>query len=155
GSFRQNMWKPSWTKETPFETTPRTGDLNNVYEWTLGGPVVKDRLWFFHAGRYQSTSSPNRFAATNIDYSTDTDNKRYEIKGTGTLATNQTLFASYLRNNTEQTQPTLGAAIDPNTIVHRELPNDLVVAGWRGVISQSLFGTFQFSNRDFGFRNTG
>ena len=56
GSFRDNLSNPSWSDETPFETTERRDDLQQTFEATLGGPILKDRLWFFGAFRDQSTS---------------------------------------------------------------------------------------------------
>ena len=53
GSYRLNMYNPSsWTSLTPFEDEPREGDLgdNLDHEITLGGPLVRDRLWFFYSG---------------------------------------------------------------------------------------------------------
>lgn len=158
GSFRDNLYKPSWTTRTPFEetsNTQRTGDLNHVYEWTFGGPIVRDAVWFFHSGRRQTTQAPNTFAQTGVPFTREVENNRFELKGTGTFASAQTVFGSYLRNKTTQVQPTFGFSITPSTIVNRELPNDLWVAGYRGVISDALYATAQVSRREFGFRNTG
>lgn len=155
GSYRMNLWNPSWTTETPFETTARTGDTAKVNEWVIGGPVLKDKIWFFHAGRQNKTVSPQTFQQTQIPYEQESDNKRLEFKGTATPLPNQTVYGSYLRNQTSQVQPSFGFSIDPATIVDRELPNNLWVAGWRGVLSNTLFATVQVSQRKFGFRNTG
>ncbi len=155
GSFRSNLWKPSWTKETPFETTPRTGPVSDIYEWTFGGPVMRDRLWFFHAGRLESSANPTTLPVSTAVFDQTTDNKRFEIKGTSTVAPNQTVYASYLRNSTDQTQTAIPNSADLSTIITRSLPNDLVVGGWRGVLTDKLFATLQISRREFGFRNTG
>ncbi|MCA1585211.1 MAG: TonB-dependent receptor, partial [Acidobacteria bacterium] len=158
GSFRDNLYKPSWTTQTPFEESrnlPRTGELQNVYEWTVGGPILVDRVWFFHAGRRQKTNTPAPFPQTGIANSNVAENNRFELKGTTTVWENQTFQGQYLRNKTAQVQPTFTFSIDPSTIVDRELPNDLWVASWRGVLSQQLFATVQVSRRKFGFRNTG
>ena len=56
GSLRLNFYSPSWTERTPFEVTSnaaRIKDIQHNYEGTGGGPVLRDRLWFFAAGRYQ------------------------------------------------------------------------------------------------------
>lgn len=155
GSLRVNPYKPSWTTETPFETTAREGDLVNTYEWTFGGPIMHDRVWFFHAGRRQNADTPAPFPVTGIPFDRSDENNRAEIKGTATVLPNQTVYASYLRNKTEQTRSSFGFSIDPSTVVTRQLPNDLIVGGWRGVINDSLFATVQVSQREFGFRNTG
>ncbi|MEW6319813.1 MAG: TonB-dependent receptor [Acidobacteriota bacterium] len=158
GSFRDNIYKPSWTVQTPFEKTrnqARTGDLQHVYEWTLGGPVLRDRIWFFHAGRRQESTTPAPFPQTGIAFSRVNKNDRLEFKGTATPVQSQTFTGTYLRNQTSQTQPTFGFSIDPSTVVNRTLPNDLWVGSWRGVINNQLFATAQVSRRTFGFRNSG
>jgi hypothetical protein len=158
GSFRDNLYKPNWTRQTPFEVergTEREGPLQNVYEWTLGGPIMRDRVWFFHAGRRQEASTPQTFAQTGIAYERASENNRFELKGTATPIDNHTFQASYLRNNTTQGQPTFTFSIDPRTLVNRTLPNDLWVVNYRGVLANSLFATAQVSRRQFGFRNSG
>jgi hypothetical protein len=158
GSFRNNVYKPSWTTQTPYEEErdlERTGDVQNIQEWTIGGPVLRDRLWFFHAGRHQSTSTPNPFQQTGIANSNTAKNDRFEIKGTGTIFSSQTLQAQYIRNQTDQVQPSFAFSIDPSTVVTRGLPNTLVVGSWRGVLTDKLFATAQMSRRKFGFENSG
>src|SRR4051812_9617063 len=49
GSLRSNFSNSAWTTETPREKaagTERPDKLNETYEGTFGGPVLKDRLWF-------------------------------------------------------------------------------------------------------------
>ena len=71
GSYRANLLNPAWSEETPFErsaTNPGTGaakpvteyldQLQAIHEGTFGGPIVRDRLWFFGASRYQKTDAP-------------------------------------------------------------------------------------------------
>ena len=65
--------------------TARQAEQN--YEATFGGPILRDRLWFFSAGRWQDTSSAETLPETNLRSTRPTKNKRFEIKGTGTLAT--------------------------------------------------------------------
>jgi hypothetical protein len=158
GSFRVGLTNPAWTEETPFELeedVERPGKLEDVYEMTLGGRIVRDRLWFFSAARLAETTNADPFPQTGLATERITNNKRFEVKLTGTAWENHTFQGSYFNNATEQTRPTFDFSIHPSTIVTRELPNNRVVANWRGVLGPRLFGTAQYSQKKFGFRNTG
>ncbi len=158
GTFRNNQYKPSWTAKTPFEKSrnlKRTGDMQNIQEWTIGGPILRDRIWFFHAGRRQETTTPAPFQQTGIANSNQAKNNRLEFKGTITPLANQTFQGQYIRNQTAQMQPTFTFSIDPSTIIDRTLPNTLVGANWRGVMGSNLFATAQISRRKFSFENSG
>jgi outer membrane receptor protein involved in Fe transport len=159
GSFRSNFSNDAWTVETPREKdagTSRTDKLNQNYEATFGGPIMRDRLWFFGAGRWQDTSNSETLPITNIPFDTTTKNTRFEIKGTGTLATNHTLTANYIRNTTDQTRvPFASASIDPHVAESPSFPNDLFVANYNGVLTPRMLATFQVSQKRFGFRGSG
>jgi hypothetical protein len=158
GSFRDNVYKPSWTTQTPFEESrnlERTGDTQNIYEWTAGGPILRDRIWFFHSGRRQKTLTPQPFQQTGIANSNSAENTRLEFKGTATAFQNHTFQGTYLTNNTLQVQPSFNFSVDPSTIVNRDLPNDLIVGSWRGVLSEKIFATAQVSRRKFSFEGSG
>lgn len=158
GSFRANLTNDAWTDETPFEVaegTERPDNLNDVYEGTFGGPIVRDRLWFFTAGRVAETTDPDPFPQTGLPVTRVTENRRLEVKLTGTAWQNQTFQGSYFTNPTDQTRPTFDFSIDPATIVDRNLPNNRFVANWRGVLGSRFYATAQYSEKEFGFRNSG
>ena len=51
GSVRDTVDNPKWTsKSVDTQVTP-INHRNNTYEETLGGRIIRDRLWFFVAGR--------------------------------------------------------------------------------------------------------
>jgi Carboxypeptidase regulatory-like domain len=94
GSYRLNLLNPSWSEETPFEQSRGTeypDTLQNTHEATFGGPIVRDRLWFFTAGRYGSVDSTVNLQETGIQLISNDLNKRGEIKLTGTVLTNHTI----------------------------------------------------------------
>jgi hypothetical protein len=161
GSFRTNFAKPSWSDETPFEKerNQTRGDvLSKFYEFTVGGPILRDRLWFFNADRYENSQNAEVLREVGTAYNIGNKNKRFELKLTGTAANNHTFSGVYLNNATDQAnRPSINAdfAMDPAVLVSRNLPNNLWVVNWNGVLTDKLFGTFQWSRKEFGFRNTG
>jgi hypothetical protein len=163
GSFRENFSNPKWIDETPREdaANPKIVHkdiLSKTHEGTFGGPIVRDKLWFFAAGRYENSNTPQTTIQTNIAYTEQVTNKRGELKGTGTVAPGHTLQGSYINNSTAQSNVSgLGATLrgDPNILVTRQLPNRLFAANYNGVIANKMFATAQYSEKKFGFRNTG
>jgi hypothetical protein len=158
GSFRANFTNDSWTVETPREKDAgieRPDKLNQNYEATFGGPIVRDRLWFFTAGRWQDTSQTQTLQISNLPFEQSTKNKRFEIKGTGTLAANHRVQANYIRNSTDSTRLPFGFTIDPNIPENPSFPNDLFVVSYNGVLTPKLLATFQVSQKQFGFRGSG
>ena len=75
GSGRINFSNPAWTTETPFEVSKRHDacrpDRRGVYEGTFGGPLLKDRLWFFSSGRYGKGTNQVTLAQTGIGLTVD------------------------------------------------------------------------------------
>jgi outer membrane receptor protein involved in Fe transport len=169
GSWRINFLNPAWTEETPFErssTNPATGaaksvteypdDLQNTNEFTFGGPIMRDRLWFFGAGRLQKTETPVNLPETGISLSSQDMNRRGEIKLTGTVASNHTLQGGYLNNYRERTNNSglQSFVIDPASEVDRTNPNMYYFTNYRGVRGSTMFEA-QFSQRKFKFADDG
>ena len=158
GSFRANLTNDAWTKETPREVeagTERQDKLNQNYEGTFGGPIIRDRAWFFGAGRWQESDNQTNLQQTNVPFTTTTKNQRFEIKGTGTIVPNHTLIANYIRNTTDTTRLPFGFTIDPLIAETPSFPNDLAVVSYNGVLSDKMLVNFQVSQKDFGFRGSG
>jgi outer membrane receptor for ferrienterochelin and colicin len=159
GSGRINLQSPNWTDETPFEDSrgiERVDDLQQVYEGTFGGPILRDQLWFFAAGRKAETSTNTPLPESGVPRNTVRENTRGELKFTGTILQNHTLQGGYLNNPyTDTERPSFSFSIDPNTFDFRTLENDYIFANYRGVLKNDLLLEAQFSRRTFGFRGSG
>jgi Carboxypeptidase regulatory-like domain/TonB-dependent Receptor Plug Domain len=170
GTLRTDFSKGKWTSLTPTErvayennrknnptVAPIKADtLNKTYQGTLGGPILRDRLWFFLAGRNLETASTATLTETGLIIPTGTENPRYEGKVTASLFSKHTVQASYLTNDTTQIgNQGLAGIIDPRSVVTRTLPNERMAAFYNGVITPSLFAEVKYSEKKFGFRGTG
>jgi hypothetical protein len=161
GSFRDSLSNPKWIKDTPREAAAgivHQDVLGKVYEGTFGGPIMRDRLWFFTAGRWQKTDMPNTFSQNGSAYTTTTENKRGELKFTGTIAPNQTIQVNYIKNSNAVTNGSgLSSTLllDPKTLVPQETPNSLFAVNYNGVLRAKWFLTAQYSQKQFGFRDGG
>ena len=153
GSLRINLTNPSWTEETPFEVdndVEYLSEINDTYEFTLGGPIVRDRLWFFGAGRRAYVTTTETLNQTGIGFSEQDNNWRAEVKLTGTVAPNHTLTGGYLNNSRKiGNTPTFSFSIDPATLADQEIPNWYAFGNYRGVLSSNLLLEGQVSERRY------
>jgi Carboxypeptidase regulatory-like domain/TonB dependent receptor len=158
GSYRLGLSNPSWSVETPFETTPRADTMSKVHEGTIGGPIVLNRLWFFNADRYEASTTSGTFAELGGAFSPTTNNKRFELKLTGTPIVGHTVSGSFTNNPlTRGALPAINATMSmtESTLIDRRDENRLWVINWNGAVTNSLFATFQWSSKDQGIRDAG
>ena len=158
GAFRTNISNPAWSVESPFEKSAgssRASKYSPTFEATAGGPVRRDRVWFFGGARVERTTTQSAFAQTRIPFTSTNENTRYEAKLTGAVATGHTLQGTMIDNRTNLRQPSLGASIDPATFTTPSTPNRIFAASWRGVLGPKTFAEAQFSRKSWQLKNAG
>jgi hypothetical protein len=158
GALRSNFTNPAWSVETPLEKaagTTRASRLSPTHEITAGGPLVRDRAWFFGGTRIERTTTQGTFAQTRIPYTSHNDNTRYEGKVTGSIASGHTLQGSVIDNRTDLVQPAFGGSIDPAAMTTPSTLNRLYVANWHGVLGPRTFATAQYSQKRWKLQNAG
>ncbi len=158
GTFRTDLTNPSWRENTPLEDSKginRLNKTNEVYSATLGGYIVKDKLWFFAAGRNAKTDNITSLSFTGISVDEPRNDKRYEGKLTANISDNHSLQVSYIKNDTDQVQQPIGGALTPNVLIHPKYPNDLKVGHYSGVLGPQFFVEAQYSEKKFEFTNSG
>jgi hypothetical protein len=167
GSLRDTMNNDKWRTLTPFETTSIAADAAHketridkvipTYEYTVGGPVVKDHLWFFTAGRLQTQESGRQLVITNIPYTYTDETRRYEAKGTYSVNSNHTFQSAYTKIIDNQTNDTFNtsASMDLRSLDNRQLPQDLFTASYSGVLTSKFFVEGHVSSRHFSFVGSG
>ncbi len=157
GSFRDSFSNPDWTEKTPWPTEADHVDhVDQIYEATLGGRILKDHLWFFGAGRLAERSIQRFTSITNIPYTNAFDEKRWEGKLTAQIARGHNFVASYLDITNDETNNAFGAILDVDSLVPtRGLPNSLLALNYNGVLTKSLMVELQYAKKDFTFENSG
>lgn len=159
GSYRLNFTNPSWISETPVETQKgikHESKLNKFHEATLGGPIVKDRVWFFLAGRLEKSDTATTLKETGLPFTSTRDQKRIEAKVTGNITSNHTLQATYTKNKTDDHRLTFtDFTVDLHGVINPSFPNDLFVVNYSGVLKSNLFAEAQFSKKKQSFSNFG
>jgi outer membrane receptor for ferrienterochelin and colicin len=161
GSFRDSLTNPSWQERTPGQEANGTkliDKLNSVYEGTLGGYVLKDRLWFFAAGRKTKTDTQRSLRAVpagdatraSLGFVTATDSKRYEVKLTGQLTPKHNLSGSYFKSDSTQTGAVFTTtSYDLDQLSNRKDPQTLETLFYNGVLTNNLLVEARYSGMDW------
>jgi outer membrane receptor for ferrienterochelin and colicin len=177
GSFRTSLSNESWSSKTPL-TIDQDDKINPIYEATLGGPIMRDRIWFFGAGRSAKSDdirqtvmggarqgdrdvNGNPFAKLGdaippLTYPHATDERRIEGKLTGTLTPKHSLIASYLDINASEKNQTGQVIMDLDSLVpERQTPNSIAALNYNGVLTSKIFAEAQYSKKKFKFVHSG
>jgi len=160
GSFRENFSNPTWIARTPREIaagSTHSDILGKTSEGTFGGPLIKDRVWFFSAGRHEKSDLPETFVQTTASATRHDLNKRGELKFTGSPANGHTISGDYTNNSTAQDNiySLNSNALDPSVLINRTLPNSLFVANYNGILGNKYFANLQYSQKKFAFEGAG
>jgi outer membrane receptor protein involved in Fe transport len=167
GSFRDTYNNDKWRTLTPFESAAIAKDPQHkelridksvpAYEYTAGGPVMKDRLWFFTAGRIQTQTSGRTLNFTNIPYTYSDKTRRYEGKATYSATSSHRIQANFLKIQETQINNTFNqnASMDARSLGDRKLPESLYTLSYSGVLTPRLFVEGRYSTRNFSFVGSG
>src|SRR5439155_24397978 len=112
GSLRTTFNNDAWRSLTPFPTDQTVNKIAPVYEGTLGGPIKRDRIWFFGAGRFTKPETSQTLSVTGINYATSTDERRYEGKVTYALNTGNNARFGYTKRTTSVANNRFGTIMD-------------------------------------------
>jgi len=154
GSVRDSFDNGRWTAKSAFDAEVRPKDvINQTYEGTLGGRIIRDRLWFFTAGRMSEVENPGTpIRLSGIAPPVVSENTRYEVKLTGQITPKHSLVGNYLSNPFEASNNNqLGVyelqALDPSI----EQVEDFKAAHYSGVFTNNLLAEVNWSERNFTF----
>ncbi|MBS1819880.1 MAG: TonB-dependent receptor [Acidobacteria bacterium] len=167
GSFRESLFNDGWRTLTPFEERAiardpahrelRVDKVVPTHEYTFGGPIMKDRLWFFTAGRIQTQSEGRTLVGTNLPYTYKRPTQRYEGKGTFSLTSSHRFQGTFSKILDEQQNNTFNTSVssDLASLNTRKTPQDLAVVNYNGVLGSRFFVEALFSQRHFTFEGDG
>jgi hypothetical protein len=161
GSFRTTLHNDKWRALTPFESTTIANDPNHqdtradatvpTYEFTFGGPMAVDRLWFFAAGRRQRQETGRQLVVSNIQYTFSDETERYEGKATYALNGNHRLqgaFTKFLQDQQNSSLFNPGALMDLRSLHDPARRMDLTTLGYTAILSPSFFVEARYSARN-------
>ncbi|MEO8258536.1 MAG: TonB-dependent receptor [Acidobacteriota bacterium] len=175
GSFRDTLNNDNWRAYvTGNDAHPFTSDcatcgpsslpntkidrLIQQYEGVFGGPIVKDRLGFFFAGRWRNAPVGRQTVAPlNIPYTFEDRSQRYEGKVTYTLRSNHRVEGTFEKITKKEINGTFntGTSMDLASLYSRQLPQRLFTISYNGILSPQFFVETRVSARKFTFIGTG
>jgi outer membrane receptor protein involved in Fe transport len=143
GSMRGGKWS---TKE-PLRTGFLADTINRTYMATLGGFILKDRLWYFLGGRTRSLQGSKTLYVNPLPYSTTNNQDRYEGKLTFALNPNHRFIGSYIKLAQTVGNNSYGYPMDFASLFDVKQPADLTTGNYTGVLSDNFFVEGQFSKK--------
>ncbi len=157
GSLRTSFSNDNWRSVSPFGE-PKTDRTVPAYEYTLGGPIVKDRLWFFGAGRTSDRTVARQTGYTNTPYEFRDDEQRAEVKITHAFSAAHRLSVDYTGIRQEQANnayPNSANVMDLASLTTRRMPQNLLAVHYTGTVGANFFMEAQYSARTFAFEGDG
>ena len=164
GSFRTSFANDNWRSFSPYETTQlaanptlqlKTNKTVPTYEATFGGPVKKERLWFFGAMRAQTQESTRTTVFTFIPYVRANDEQRYEGKLTYALKPGHSLQGSFTKTNQVLKNNTNSSVMDLASLTNTGQPQDLMSLHYTGLLKPNFSVEAQYSDRHLRLTDVG
>ncbi|MEM7583683.1 MAG: TonB-dependent receptor [Acidobacteriota bacterium] len=149
GSLRVNLENEDWEEPTPV-TVAQEDSIKDTFEATLGGYILKDRLWFFTAGRTFDRDSAEQTFVTNVPYTRGQSEDRVEGKLTLALNQSHSLLGSIIDIDSQTTNnDPFGIVLETQALTDRADPQTLTAFNYTGVATPNLFLEAQYSEREF------
>jgi hypothetical protein len=146
GSLRDTLGNDSWIARTPYPgEIDHLDEVSHEMQGTLGGRVLRDRLWFFLSGRYYDRNFNRATLYTLNPYIYNSHEERIEAKLTGSIRSNHSVVASYLK--VDAVQQNASAAIDLRSLSTAISPNSLFSTHYTGVFGNNLVVEVQYSRK--------
>ena len=161
GSFRDSLYSPTWTAQGELKEPRPAKDLQSTYEATFGGPIMRDRLWFFLAGRKFDSSSTRNFGTITkgekpVSYPFTDNERRLEGKLTGQITAKHSVTVSYLDINRKQINSAQGTPLDFTALdANRTLPNKFLTLNYNGVLTNNFLIEAMYAKQTFQFVGSG
>ena len=154
GSLRTSFTNDDWVARTPV-SQDRVDDLVPTFEATFGGPILRDRLWFFTAGRDFEQDASGQTDLTNVPFVTTNQEQRLEGKLTFSLTQSHSLQGSYTDIEQDLQDRVVFTPLDTNNLDDASFPQTLQAINYTGILNPNFFLEALYSQRDFTFVGSG
>ncbi|HYO74890.1 MAG TPA: TonB-dependent receptor [Thermoanaerobaculia bacterium] len=161
GSLRSSLNNARWTAQGALNEPRPVSEIVPIYEGTLGGYLLRDRLWFFTAGRYYTLEQDASLAVTGsnetpVAYTRGDEERRLEVKLTGQVTPRHTLVGTFFDIERDQVNVPFGVPYELKVVDQsRSLPNRFITGSYNGVITDNLLIEGLYAQQDFSFVDAG
>jgi hypothetical protein len=155
GSLRLSLANDAWSARTPFPGDENIDKVVPTYEVTAGGPILRDKLWFFGAGRFEKNEDNRTLDYTAYNYARIDDEKRYEAKLSYAIAQPHIVKGAYTKRRLDTANNSFGTVIDPKAFYNNANDEDLYSLNYTGVLTSKWFVEGQYSKRELDFLGSG
>jgi hypothetical protein len=155
GSVRITVTNDDWRALTPYRGDQTLNRRLPGWEAVIGGPAVRNRLYYFGAALGSRLEQNRTLAYTRGNYTYSDRELRYELKGTWTPAKGHTVRASYFGIHSSRTNASTGAVMDTASLYNSEAPEWLAGASYATVISPRMLAEARYSRRSLVYTGAG
>jgi len=155
GDRTQTVPTPAVAADSPYPGDVKFNHVVPTFEYTLGGPVLRDRLWFFTAGRLQDQIANRQTFVTNIPYTSGQNERRYEANVTYSANSNHRVYGAYTKVLLDLMNQSQQSIMDLASLYNASAPQDLYTVSYSGVLSPTLFVEARYNARHFTGKGAG
>jgi len=155
GSFRTSFANDAWRALTPDPNDHREDRITPAFELTLGGPVRRDKTWFFGAARSGDVRRTMTTAFTGVSYPAATRDTRGEVKVIQTWNARHTLRGSWVGRTLPLSNNNFGKVMDLASLYDERTDFASSAVNYTGVLTSRLFVEGQYSRKTETNRNRG
>ena len=155
GSIRIGITNDDWRALTPYRGDQTLNRRVPTWEAVIGGPAVRNRLYYFGAAMGSRLEQGRTLAHTRGNYTYATREVKYQLKGTWTPSKAHTFRASYFGVDSSRTNASTGAVMDADSLYDNESPESLAGVWYATVIGPRMLAEARYSRRWLTYRGSG
>jgi len=155
GSIRIGITNDNWRALTPYRGDATLNHRVPTWEVVLGGPVIRNTLYYFGAAQGSSNDQGRTLSYTNGNYTYGHSELKYQIKGTWTPSKSHTLRASYFRVDASSTNASTGPIMDRASLYDNESPESLSGISYNAMIGRRGLLEARYSTRRLTYSGSG
>jgi hypothetical protein len=155
GSIRVTVTNDDWRALTPYRGDQTLNRRVPAWEAVIGGPAVKNRLYYFGAALGSKLEQGRTLAYTRGNYTYSDRELKYQVKGTWTPSTSHTFRASYFGIDSSRTNASSGTVMDTASLYDNESPEWLTGASYNTMVGPRLLAEAHYSRRSLTYSGSG